>query len=288
LTGRDRKDRNKLFRAVRNGTFVDIDGFSPASPCSLLSYDDPLLTSSTGKNKDKYKDIPSELQEQWHKDREKKAEAKRARDLARLEAAADPISMKKGGKKGRKAMLAAARLDPTIIVIPNRVVDMVTLVQQIRRFIADVGGPSSMSLPPTNKETRKKIHEMALAFNLKSQSKGKGNSRYTTLSKTSRSGLGIDEKKIAKVVRRNGSGGGEFMGSSGGRDRGQGRPVVPRHRDGDEVGKVCVRYVPVEMILTFFIRRLQRLDSPILDSRCWRRWVGRRAIALDSLGSTSH
>lgn len=31
LTGRDRKERNKLFRAVRDGTFADIDGFSPAS-----------------------------------------------------------------------------------------------------------------------------------------------------------------------------------------------------------------------------------------------------------------
>ncbi|KAF9455336.1 hypothetical protein BDZ94DRAFT_1278370, partial [Collybia nuda] len=222
LTGRDRKERNKLFRAVRDGTFADIDGFIPAR-----------------KNKDKYKDLPSELQEQWQKDREKKAELRRARELARLEAAADPLSTKKGGKKGRKAMLAAAKLDPTITVLPNRVIDMVTLVQQIRRFIANVGGPLTMSLPPTNKTTRKSIHEMALAFNLKSQSKGKGDSRYTTLSKTTRSGYGINEQKITKLVRRNGAWGGEFTGSSGGRDRGQGRPIVPKHRDGDEVGKAA-------------------------------------------------
>lgn len=155
------------------------------------------------------------------------------------------MSFNKGGKKGRKGMLAAARLDPTITVIPNRVVDMVTLVQQIRRFIADVGGPMTMSLPPTNKETRKNVHEMAVAFNLRSVSKGKGDARYTTLSKTTKSGIYVDEKKVAKIVRRSSGrgGGGEFMGSNPWKDRGQGKPVVPRHKDGDEVGKVCLKHL---------------------------------------------
>lgn len=31
LTGRDRKARNKLFRAVRDGAFDDMDDFKPAS-----------------------------------------------------------------------------------------------------------------------------------------------------------------------------------------------------------------------------------------------------------------
>jgi hypothetical protein len=43
-----------------------------------------------------------------------------------------------------------------------------------------------MSLPPANKETRKNVHEMTLAFGLKSVSRGKGNARYMTLIKTSR------------------------------------------------------------------------------------------------------
>ncbi|KAG6815705.1 hypothetical protein H0H87_012089, partial [Tephrocybe sp. NHM501043] len=168
--GNDRKARNRLFRAVRNGAFEDLNDLLDFKPAR--------------KSKDKYKDLPPELQEQWKKDRDKKAENKRLRYIKRLEFAADPMSPNKGGKKGRKAMLAAAKLDPTITILPNRVIDMTTLVQQIRRFVNDLNGPQTMSLPPTTKETRKAIHEMALAFNLKSVSKGKGDARYTTLSKT--------------------------------------------------------------------------------------------------------
>jgi hypothetical protein len=68
-------------------------------------------------------------------------------------------------------MLAASKLDPTITVLPNRIIDTTT---QIQRFLADVGGPSTMSLPPASKETRKNVHEMALVFGLKSVSRGKG------------------------------------------------------------------------------------------------------------------
>ncbi|KAG6919508.1 hypothetical protein DXG01_005098 [Tephrocybe rancida] len=224
ILGRDRKARNQLFRAVRNGAFEDLDDFKPAR-----------------KSKDKYKDLPPELQEQWQMDRDKKADHKRLRALKRLELAADPLAPKKGGSKGRKAMLAAAKLDPTITVLPNRVIDMTTLVQQIRRFVGDVGGPVSMSLPPTTKETRAKIHEMARAFNLKSGSKGKGDARYTTLMKTSKSGIFVDEQKVAKIVRRSGGGGGgrgEFMGSNSRGGRG-GAQIAPRHKEGEEVGKAA-------------------------------------------------
>jgi len=200
---------------------------------SVVSSDDSYSSSERGKGKDQV--IPPELREQWQKDRDKKAENKRARALARLQLAADPLSIKKGGKKGRKAMLAAARLNPTITVLPNRIIDMTTLEQQIRRFVANLGGPSSMSLPPMDKGTRKDVHELANAFNLKSLSKGKGDARYTTLTKTTRSGIGVNEKKVAKIVRR--SGGGVFMGPEG-RDNGKNKVVVPRHKDGDEVGKV--------------------------------------------------
>lgn len=218
LTSRDRKKRNNLFRAVHNGAFEDIEDFRPAR-----------------KSKDRYKDLPQDLQAQWQKDRDKKAENKRQRALARQALATDPLSHKKGGKKGRKAMLASAKLDPTITVLPNRIIDMTTLVQQIRRFLADVGGPLTMSLPPTNKETRKSMHEMAVAFGLRSQSKGKGNARYTTLIKTSRSGVAVDEGKITKIVRRS-AGGREFVSTSGKRG---GMVGVPKHREGDEVGKAA-------------------------------------------------
>jgi hypothetical protein len=133
-------------------------------------------------------------------------------------------------------MLAAAAVDPTIKVLPNRVIDMTTLVQNIRRFIADVGGPSSMSLPPTDKETRKNAHEIALAFNLKSVSKGNGDARYTTLTKTTRTGIQVNEGKIARIVRRSVARGGSFMLED---KKGKGVSRVPKHREGDVVGKAA-------------------------------------------------
>ncbi|KAF7357984.1 hypothetical protein MVEN_00845400 [Mycena venus] len=216
LSARSRQGRKKLLKAVVDGEISDFEGFKPAK-----------------RGKKKRNDIPPELQD--------KAENKRLRALARAEAAADPLGPKKGGKKGRKAMLAAARLDPTITVIPNRIIDLPTLVQQIRRFVGDIGGPQSMALPPSDKETRKNVHELALAFGLKSVSKGKGEARYTTLTKTTRSGIRVDEGKVAKVVRRaaGGRGGGAFVKYDGG-DKGKGRvAAMPRHKDGDEVGKAA-------------------------------------------------
>uniref|UniRef100_D8QB07 G-patch domain-containing protein n=2 Tax=Schizophyllum commune (strain H4-8 / FGSC 9210) TaxID=578458 RepID=D8QB07_SCHCM len=114
---------------------------------------------------------------------------------------------------------------------------------EIRRFIADIGRVS-MALPPANKETRKKVHELANAFGLKSESKGKGEARYTTLRRTSRTGYTVDERKIGRIVRGAGGHGGMFGSSSFGGDRekgkrgkGGGAPVrVPRHREGEEVG----------------------------------------------------
>jgi len=135
-------------------------------------------------------------------------------------------------------MLAAAKLDPTITVLPNRVIDMTTLVQQIRRFLDDLDGPQSMTLPPCNKSTRKLVHELANAFSLKSISKGRGDARYTTLTKTTMSGIRINEKKVGRIVRR---GGGQYFGGGGdweGGDR-KGKTKMARHKEGDEVGKVC-------------------------------------------------
>lgn len=186
--------------------------------------------------KKKFKDtgLPPDLQEQWEKDRSQKAENKRKRQLARLEAAADPMTKKKGGKKGIKAMLAAARVEEDgPIELPNRVVNLSTLEQQIRRFIEKRGGPSSMTLPPCDKATRKKIHELADAFSLKSQSKGKGVARYTTLTKTSYTGTNIREGKVKRILRED--------DGDWGRPSKKGRTPatsLAKHREGEEVGKV--------------------------------------------------
>ncbi|KIY51030.1 hypothetical protein FISHEDRAFT_71324 [Fistulina hepatica ATCC 64428] len=213
LRGNNRKKRSKVFRSVLNGSFEDLSASRPAK-----------------RTRDKGQDLPPELQAQFEKDRQKKAEVKRQRQLARLEAAADPLAYHKGGKKGRKAMLAAARLDPTVTALPNRIIDMVTLVQQIRRFLEAIGGPKTMSLPPTSKEVREQIHKMALAFNLKSKSSGKGNARYTSLIKTTKSGVNINEKKIGEIVRR-------FDPSYIPPAKNGQSTRTPRQKEGEEVGK---------------------------------------------------
>ncbi|KAJ3717200.1 hypothetical protein DFJ43DRAFT_1032853 [Lentinula guzmanii] len=224
----DKKTQKKVFQAIYNGDFEEEDMWKPAR-----------------KAKDKDKDLPPELAERWKKDRAKKAIRKQERELSKLVAAADPLTKKKGGKKGRKAMLAAAKLDPTITVLPNRVIDMTTLVQQIRRFIDEIGGPSMMSLPPANKQTRKDIHELASVFNLKSQSKGHGDARYTTLIKTTKTGLKVNNKKVAKIVRRSGGlvNDAEFVGGSDMwqkyAERSKVNKSMPKHREGDEVGKTA-------------------------------------------------
>ncbi|KAK0483271.1 hypothetical protein IW261DRAFT_1332274, partial [Armillaria novae-zelandiae] len=223
LSGKERQKKKAVFSAIRNGSFDDDD-------------DDERMPQAR-RRKDKYKDLAPELQEQWEKDRQKKAERKRERDLARLSQAADPSAAKKGGKKGRKAMLAAAALDPTITVIPNRIIDVSTLVEQIRRFIANIDGPRSMSLPPTDKQTRINIHELAGAFNLKSVSKGIEGVRYTTLTKRTMTGISTNEGAISKIMRR---GGGNF-GKGKGKGKDKGNNVMPKHKEGDEVGKEAPR-----------------------------------------------
>lgn len=213
--GKDRKLRNKLFRAIQNGQFDHVDDYEELD--GSFSYQ-----PAKGK-KDKMRELPAELQKMWAKDRAKKAEYKRAREETRLLDAVDPISPKKGGKKGRKAMRAAARLDPEELAeIKNAIVDMVTLEGQIRRFISDTGGKNNMVLPPMNKASRKEVHELANSFNLKSQSKGKGKGRYTTLIKSTNM-RAIDERKVKSVMKKHG---GRF-------------DTMPRHKDGDEVGKAA-------------------------------------------------
>jgi hypothetical protein len=173
----------------------------------------------TGRQKGKY--ISPELRVQWEKDRVKKAEHKLARAQARLKLAADPFLAKMGGKKGRKAMLAAAK---------DRTVDLAYVVEQIRAFVMNIGGQASMMMPPMEKADRKIVHELALTFGLKSVSKGRGEGRYTTVTKTTRTGWGVDEAKVKHILSR--------ANRWGGGGKSNGKTSMPRHKDGEEVGKV--------------------------------------------------
>ncbi|KAG1751253.1 uncharacterized protein EDB91DRAFT_1104286 [Suillus paluster] len=208
-SSKNQKLRNKVFRAIHNGQFDHLDDYVELNGSFTYTEMEPAK-----RKKDKMKELPDDLQEIWEKDRAKKAERKQARKEAHILAAADPFTPKKGGKKGRKA-----------IQIPNAIVDMDSLEEQIRRFIIDdIGGKNNnrMVLPPMDKMSRKQVHELANAFNLKSHSKGKGDRRYITLTKATRTRF-ADERKVKNVMKRHG----------GGFD------TMPRHKDGDEVGKAA-------------------------------------------------
>ncbi|KAL4246617.1 Splicing-associated domain-containing protein [Abortiporus biennis] len=218
FTMKDRKKRNQLFHAIMDGN-IEIDDY------------EEMMGKPAKRKKDKH--IPSELQDQWDKDRAKKAENKEKRRLARLEVAADPLTPKKGGKKALKAAIAVSRLDSDI-QIPNRIVDFVTLEQQIRRFLEDLGGRNSMVTPPADKATRKKVHELAECFNLKTKSHGKEGNRYTMLYKTTLSGININEKKVRRIMRSFTS---TWQGPPVSNDRQRGKPQsLAKHREGEVVG----------------------------------------------------
>lgn len=191
------------------------------------------------------KDLPPELQAQWEKDRLKKAKRKSERELARLEAAFDPLATKKAGKKSKKAMIAAARLDPSI-VIPRRSLDMDWVEQQIRRFLADQD-KQDMTFPACDKGTRMKIHHLAPLFGLKSKSKDGALGRYTTLIKKRHSGRNIDEREVARMMQEfefdplydvsddNLDVGGKSKGRSKGKGKDKGKnPGKSRDKDDDK------------------------------------------------------
>ena len=166
-----------------------------------------------------------------------------------------------------KAALRAARLDSDDDTdLPNRVVDFVSLEAQIRRFLEDIGGRETMVLPPCDKSTRAMVHELATAFNLKSQSKGSGNTRYTTLIKTTRTGVGINEKKIKRILKTSAGYQWDTTGSSrGGRTK---TVSLAKHREGEEVGKVCFTSYPSASGTHPSCRLRRKSVRPTSVSRC--------------------
>jgi len=245
-----RKNRNKLFKAIEKGDFGD----------------DWAMRPSPKGNKQKAAHVPVHLQKTWEKDRQKKAEYKRNRAAERLEAELSlyPASKKGKGKgKGKglkyedlssqprsaREMSALFDLDAddddTDFVRKRKfqpVTDLASLNEEIKVFLTDAG-KTTMTLPPMEKFSRKRVHELATCYQLKSQSKGKGRGRFPILIKTSYSSVEVtDPRKVGRIIGA--STNGEFykakyakgpklrMPGSAGRSGGVGL----RHMDGDTVG----------------------------------------------------
>jgi hypothetical protein len=85
------------------------------------------------------------------------------------------------------------------------------------------------------REMRKSVHELAHAFNLKSKSEGKGETRFTRLAKTTLSGVRVDEREVAQILGKPKS---PPYGSGDGKNKGKARSKI-RPRDGEVVRGVC-------------------------------------------------
>jgi R3H domain len=177
----------------------------------------------------KDRDIPPELHDQWERDRAKKADRKRLRTLTRLQSAENASPTRRSSRRNEN-VLGGARVQGNT-VYADRVNTLSVLEELIRKFLGNLD-MMQLVLPPKGKDWRKRAHLLAEAFNLKSKSTGKGEGRFMTLIKTTRSGISINERKIFRLV--GGDNGEGFKASHGGA-----KPV--RHRDGDEVGKMAPR-----------------------------------------------
>ncbi|ELU42477.1 heat shock protein Hsp88 [Rhizoctonia solani AG-1 IA] len=132
------------------------------------------------------KNLPPELQAQWERDRQKKAENKRLRAVQR-QASALEKAPKRGA--GSKASFLFNSNTLTLSVVESR----------LRSFVANLA-QKTMALPAMDKESRRRVHLLAECFTIKTVSKGKGVGRYITLTRTSRTGININENKIRRLV----------------------------------------------------------------------------------------
>lgn len=246
----------------------------------------PLVEPAPKGKKNKLKGVPKELQNQWEADRLKKAEKKRQRELDRVEKQMSlyPAMRKQGKSKGKgkgiyaidqntTGMMSAKQMAAMFDIDTDSddddefggggwgrggggkkrqggrppVTDLHSLNDEIRLFMRDLG-KNAMTLPPMDKVSRKKVHEMAECYSLKSQSKGKGKARFPILIKTSRSSLEMvtarSERKLQGILGGSRSNGGDFFKSKYGKKDKTALPGstartgagTQRHKDGDAVG----------------------------------------------------
>ncbi|GAQ04890.1 protein SQS1 [Aspergillus lentulus] len=167
--------------------FADALESDPFYGFDIMDFNRPSLRNKT-KGKQRAFDLSlsdSELELQleraWRNDREKKKTRKQKREELRA-----------GGLLGRNANA------PDLRAKYSSGFDVDDLRSEMRSFL--LSSKESLSLPPMSKHYRKVVHDMAGALSLKSQSRGKGSSRFPMLYKTSRTPKHT-QKTIAQVEK---------------------------------------------------------------------------------------
>ena len=142
------------------------------------------------------KGVPVDLQDQWERDRLKKAERRRIREEQRKQGLLTKKTKKKDKENGQSLDLES--------------------VEAIMRDLVYDRSRTSVALPPLPKEIREQVHRMAIAFGLKSKSEGSKNKarKVMIISRFGKTGPRIDEFKVSKILRRPRPGGGGRGGHS--------------------------------------------------------------------------
>ncbi|RHZ52184.1 hypothetical protein CDV55_100415 [Aspergillus turcosus] len=152
--------------------FADALESDPFYGFDIMDFNRPSLRNKT-KGKQRAFDLSLsdselelELERAWRNDREKKKTRKQKREELRAE-----------GLLGRNANA------PDLRAKYSNGFNVDDLKSEMRNFL--LSSKDSLSLPPMSKHFRKVVHDMAGALSLKSQSRGKGSSRFPMLYKTS-------------------------------------------------------------------------------------------------------
>ncbi|GAA5936265.1 uncharacterized protein JCM15063_002763 [Sporobolomyces koalae] len=205
----NRKDRNKLFKAISNGNFEDVEfdydlDEAEAIERMIADEEDEMMYGTPGsskrKNKSKSRNFDGAFSEslaaQWNVDRQKKASKKAERAAAR--AAAVEASARDAPKYGKKSKGKAASKYSTTLDSRN---DASTMNSIIREFIVyDLTG-QSLDLPPMSKKSRIAVHLLAEVYGLKSRSMGSGKHRFPVLERTRKTTVvGVSERRIRAIV----------------------------------------------------------------------------------------
>lgn len=153
----------------------------------IMDFNRPSLRNKTKGNQRAFdlslsdSELELQLERAWRNDREKKKTRKQKREELRA-----------GGLLGRTANA------PDLRAKYSSGFDVDDLRSELRSFL--LSSKESLSLPPMPKHYRKVVHDMAGALSLKSQSRGKGSSRFPMLYKTSRTPKHT-QKTIAQVEK---------------------------------------------------------------------------------------
>jgi hypothetical protein len=167
--------------------FADALESDPFYGFDIMDFNRPSLRNKT-KGKQRASDLSLsdselelQLEQAWRNDREKKKTRKQKREELRA-----------GGLLGQSANA------PDLRAKYSSGFDVDDLRSEMRSFL--LSSKESLSLPPMSKHYRKVVHDMAGALSLKSQSRGKGSSRFPMLYKTSRTPKHT-QKTIAQVEK---------------------------------------------------------------------------------------